>query len=52
MSLAVLLRNCSHSRRSGSDTTAITYETNSNEIASSFERYALQADSIQVNISN
>ena len=51
MSLAVLLRNCSHSRRSGSDTTAITYETNSNDIASSFERYALQADSIQVNIS-
>tara|TARA_R110000824_G_scaffold401764_1_gene615212 strand:- start:23720 stop:24430 length:711 start_codon:yes stop_codon:yes gene_type:complete len=54
MSLAVLLRNCSHCKRSGyadtSHATSITYVSDSTQISASVERYVLQADSIQINI--
>ena len=50
MSLAILLRNCSHASRTGSDGTAITYSSTSDpynqSVTASFERYALQADSV------
>ena len=54
MSLAILLRNCSHASRAGSDGTAINYVSTSDpynqSVSSSFERYALQADSVSIQI--